>query len=171
MSACTRAAAVVNSRCTKILLIPYLDRHLVGARAVSTHFHWPDPALSRAGIPSPLPRPASLRTQHALRRFAHGDAPGSNLLDGRIAAAQPLGCAVARATVLPKGDIPNAPTAAFRCARLASARGAGRHPTNRYFRRRENMTYALCPITVRKALEKIPGVAETKVDFDRKLQR
>jgi len=33
------------------------------------------------------------------------------------------------------------------------------------------MTYALCPITVRKALEKIPGVAETKVDFDRKLQR
>jgi hypothetical protein len=76
-------------------------------------------------------RLASLRTQHALRRFAHGDAPASNLQDGRIAAAQPLGCAVARAAVLLKGDIPNAPTAAFRCARLAPARGAGRHPTNR----------------------------------------
>ena len=32
----------------------------------------------------------------------------------------------------------------------------------------KNMTCLLCPITVRKALEKIPGVADAKVDFDRK---
>ena len=32
----------------------------------------------------------------------------------------------------------------------------------------KNMTCALCPITVRKALEKVPGVADAKVDFDRK---
>jgi mercuric ion binding protein len=30
----------------------------------------------------------------------------------------------------------------------------------------ENMTCAACPITVRKALEKVPGVAKVKVDFD-----
>jgi mercuric ion binding protein len=32
----------------------------------------------------------------------------------------------------------------------------------------KNMTCTLCPITVRKALEKVPGVADAKVDFDRK---
>ncbi len=30
----------------------------------------------------------------------------------------------------------------------------------------ENMSCATCPITVRKALEKVPGVAQAKVDFD-----
>ncbi len=30
----------------------------------------------------------------------------------------------------------------------------------------ENMTCAACPITVRKALEKVPGVTKVKVDFD-----
>lgn len=32
----------------------------------------------------------------------------------------------------------------------------------------ENMTCAACPITVRKSLEKVPGVAKAKVDFDTK---
>jgi mercuric ion binding protein len=32
----------------------------------------------------------------------------------------------------------------------------------------ENMSCAACPITVRKALEKVPGVARAKVDFDTK---
>lgn len=32
----------------------------------------------------------------------------------------------------------------------------------------KNMTCTLCPITVRKALEKVPGVANAKVDFDKK---
>jgi periplasmic mercuric ion binding protein len=31
-----------------------------------------------------------------------------------------------------------------------------------------NMTCAICPITVRKALEKVPGVKDAKVDFDKK---
>ena len=30
------------------------------------------------------------------------------------------------------------------------------------------MTCPLCPITVRKALEKVPGVTEAKVDLDKK---
>ena len=32
----------------------------------------------------------------------------------------------------------------------------------------QNMTCALCPITVRKALEKVNGVANVKVDLDTK---
>lgn len=32
----------------------------------------------------------------------------------------------------------------------------------------ENMSCATCPITVRKALEKVPGVTKVKVDFDTK---
>jgi len=32
----------------------------------------------------------------------------------------------------------------------------------------QNMTCAVCPITVKKALEKVPGVTEAKVDFDKK---
>jgi periplasmic mercuric ion binding protein len=32
----------------------------------------------------------------------------------------------------------------------------------------KNMTCAVCPITVKKALERVPGVTDAKVDFDRK---
>jgi mercuric ion binding protein len=32
----------------------------------------------------------------------------------------------------------------------------------------QNMTCGLCPITVKKALERVPGVADAKVDFDRR---
>ena len=33
----------------------------------------------------------------------------------------------------------------------------------------QNMTCAVCPITVKKALEKVPGVTDAKVDFDKKI--
>ena len=32
----------------------------------------------------------------------------------------------------------------------------------------QNMTCEVCPITIRKALDKVPGVAAVKVDFDKK---
>jgi mercuric ion binding protein len=32
----------------------------------------------------------------------------------------------------------------------------------------ENMTCELCPITVKKALDKVPGVAATKIDLTKK---
>ena len=32
----------------------------------------------------------------------------------------------------------------------------------------QNMTCGLCPVTVKKSLEKVPGVADAKVDFDKK---
>ncbi|EBO5316980.1 mercury resistance system periplasmic binding protein MerP [Ralstonia insidiosa] len=32
----------------------------------------------------------------------------------------------------------------------------------------QNMTCELCPITVKKSLEKVPGVSAVKVDFDKK---
>lgn len=32
----------------------------------------------------------------------------------------------------------------------------------------QNMTCSMCSITIRKALEKVPGVIEAKVDYDRK---
>ena len=32
----------------------------------------------------------------------------------------------------------------------------------------QNMTCPLCPVTVRKALQRVPGVEDAKVDFDHK---
>ena len=32
----------------------------------------------------------------------------------------------------------------------------------------QNMTCALCPITVRQSLEQVPGVASAKIDLDKK---
>lgn len=32
----------------------------------------------------------------------------------------------------------------------------------------QNMTCGLCPVTVKKSLDKVPGVSEAKVDFDKK---
>jgi mercuric ion binding protein len=33
----------------------------------------------------------------------------------------------------------------------------------------QNMTCELCPVTVKKSLEKVPGVNAVKVDFDKKI--
>ena len=33
----------------------------------------------------------------------------------------------------------------------------------------QNMTCAVCPITVQKALEKVPGVTEVKINFDSRI--
>lgn len=32
----------------------------------------------------------------------------------------------------------------------------------------QNMTCALCPVTVKKSLQDVPGVTQVKVDFDKK---
>jgi mercuric ion binding protein len=32
----------------------------------------------------------------------------------------------------------------------------------------QNMTCAVCPITVKKALQRVPGVMDAKVDFDKR---
>ena len=32
----------------------------------------------------------------------------------------------------------------------------------------QNMTCAVCPITVKKALQRVPGVTDAKVDFDKR---
>jgi mercuric ion binding protein len=34
-----------------------------------------------------------------------------------------------------------------------------------------NMTCAVCPITIKKALERVPGVSDAKVDFEKKTAR
>jgi mercuric ion transport protein len=95
-----------------------------------------------------------------------GDAPASNLLDGRVAAARPLGCAVARAAVLLKGDI----LCADCCFPLRSLCSRSRRwqasckplPS----------TWKTWPVRFALSrsgtLEKVPGVADAKVDFDRK---
>lgn len=33
----------------------------------------------------------------------------------------------------------------------------------------QNMTCGICPMTVKKALERVPGVTDAKVDFDKKI--
>jgi mercuric ion binding protein len=32
----------------------------------------------------------------------------------------------------------------------------------------QNMTCGLCPVTVRKSLEQVPGVSQARIDFERK---
>lgn len=32
----------------------------------------------------------------------------------------------------------------------------------------QNMTCSVCPITVKKSLQKVPGVSDARIDFDRK---
>lgn len=32
----------------------------------------------------------------------------------------------------------------------------------------QNMTCSLCPLTVRKSLEKVPGVSQARIDFEKK---
>jgi mercuric ion binding protein len=32
----------------------------------------------------------------------------------------------------------------------------------------QNMTCGLCPVTIKKALERVPGVSQARIDFDKK---
>jgi mercuric ion binding protein len=32
----------------------------------------------------------------------------------------------------------------------------------------QNMTCGLCPVTIKKSLEKVPGVSQARIDFDKK---
>ncbi|TAN53680.1 MAG: mercury resistance system periplasmic binding protein MerP [Methylococcaceae bacterium] len=52
------------------------------------------------------------------------------------------------------------------CALLIAAVSAG--PLQTIVLDVQNMTCQLCPLTVRKALQKVPGVAEVSVDFAHK---
>jgi periplasmic mercuric ion binding protein len=74
---------------------------------------------------------------------------------------------VARAAILLKGTFAMRRlllAAALALSPLAALAGAPRTVTLDV----KNMTCAVCPITVRKALEKAPGVVRVKVDLDAK---
>jgi len=51
---------------------------------------------------------------------------------------------------------------------LLAAHAARAAPPHTVILSVENMTCSTCPIVVRKALEKVPGVSATNVDFDKK---
>jgi mercuric ion binding protein len=51
---------------------------------------------------------------------------------------------------------------------LAAAPLAGHTATRTVHLAVENMTCAACPITVKKALERVPGVARVEVSYERK---
>jgi mercuric ion binding protein len=72
---------------------------------------------------------------------------------------------VARPAVLLK-EINHAQTADRRAFRLA-LRGAGGSPKTVTLDV-QNMTCGLCPITVKKSLEKVSGVSDVQVNFDQK---
>jgi len=74
---------------------------------------------------------------------------------------------MARAAILLKGNFAMRRlllAAALALSPLAALAGAPRTVTLDV----KNMTCAVCPITVRKALEKAPGVVRVKVDLDAK---
>jgi mercuric ion binding protein len=51
---------------------------------------------------------------------------------------------------------------------LLAAGVASAAPPNTVTLAVENMTCGTCPIVVRKALERVPGVSSTTIDFDKK---
>jgi len=51
---------------------------------------------------------------------------------------------------------------------LLSAGPAGATPPHTVTLGVENMTCGTCPIVVKKALERVPGVSATTIDFDKK---
>jgi periplasmic mercuric ion binding protein len=51
---------------------------------------------------------------------------------------------------------------------LLAAGVASAAPPNTVTLAVENMTCGTCPIVVRKALERVPGVSSTSIDFDKK---
>jgi periplasmic mercuric ion binding protein len=137
------------------------------ARTVPSVFYRTNASLPRLRVPSPLFRTSSLYARSSLRQSAHLGTPALGILDRYGPGARPHFRTVASATILLiMRSLKNRLVLLSALVALPFSLFAGTLQTVTL--EVKNMTCAVCPITVKKALEKVPGVTDAKVDFDKR---
>ena len=144
-----------------------LDRLFNCPRTVPTDFYRIDAAFPRARFPSRLFGASSLFTRFPMRQPGCFKTSKAGILDRYGSSAWPNRSSLACPTVLSimKGAM----------KRFALIGAIVALPSILFGRTLQtvtldvqNMTCAVCPITVKKALERVSGVTDVKVDFDKK---
>jgi periplasmic mercuric ion binding protein len=145
-----------------------LDRLSDCAGTLSPDFYRINGAVPGRRFPSPLSGTPSLYAWVGLRESAHVKTPARDILDRCDTGAWPDRHTVACPAIL----------LTMRSTRFILIIGVIALPWTLFAGNLEtvaldvkNMTCALCPITVKKALEKVPGVTRAEVDFNKKTAR
>jgi mercuric ion binding protein len=141
-----------------------VDRLPHCARTIPTDFCRIDTVVSWVRLLSSLFGAARLFAWICLREPAHSKTPTVGILDRYSRSARPHRCTLVCPTVLLIMKSLMNRFVLIIALPFTLFAGALQTVTLDV----QNMTCAVCPITVRKALERVPGVTDAKVDFDKK---
>jgi periplasmic mercuric ion binding protein len=137
------------------------------ARTIPTDFYRIDTAVPWVRLLSSLFEASRLFTWIRVRESAHFKTPTPGILDRRGPGTWSNRCALGCPTVLLiMKTLMNRFVLIGALVALPFGLFAGTLQTVTLDV--QNMTCAVCPITVKKALERVPGVTDAKVDFDKK---
>lgn len=128
-------------------------------------------AVLRPRVPQALPAPSILCRRCRMRRSARTPTSADRVLGSKRPDAGPAGHTVGRSTVLLKGESIMRRSAAFVALAALAITPAFAGAPQTVVLDVQNMTCALCPLTVKKSLQQVPGVADAKVDLDQKTAR
>src|SRR5882724_3363600 len=145
-----------------------LDQQPDGAGALPADLHWADASVSGSGVPQALSCTAGVRTREILREPGNRQASAHRLLDRERSAARSACGAFGGPLALPIGEFLTRILAAIAAliVTLATPVFAGSPQT--VVLDVQNMTCSLCPITVKKSLQRVAGVMDAKVDLGKK---
>jgi mercuric ion binding protein len=154
---------VTSTRCKRCV-----DQLPHRARTIPTDFYWIDPAVPWVRLLSSLFEASRLFTWIRVRESAHFKTPTPGILDRRGPGAWSNRCALGCPTVLLIMKPPIDRLLLIGALVFALPFGLFAGTLQTVTLDVHNMTCAVCPITVKKALERVAGVTDAKVDFDKK---
>jgi mercuric ion binding protein len=123
--------------------------------------------LPGAGLAALVPPAASLRARSGVRRAGRPQAATADFLDRRRAAPRIVVGAPAGTALPPKGLLMRQSIVSLLLAAISPAASLAATPQTAVLDV-QNMTCELCPVTVRKSLEKVQGVSQARIDFAKK---
>jgi periplasmic mercuric ion binding protein len=138
------------------------------ARTIPTDFYRIDTAVPWVRLLSSLFEASSLFTWIRVRESAHFKTPTPGILDRRGPGAWSNRCALGCPTVLLIMKTLMNRFVLIGALAFALPFGSFAGTLQTVTLDVQNMTCAVCPITVKKALERVAGVTDAKVDFDKK---
>jgi periplasmic mercuric ion binding protein len=138
------------------------------ARTIPADFYWIDTAVPWVRLLSSLFEASRLFTWIRVRESAHFKTPTPGILDRRGPGAWSNRCALGCPTVLLIMKTLMNRFVLIGALVFALPFGLFAGTLQTVTLDVQNMTCAVCPITVKKALERVAGVTDAKVDFDKK---
>src|SRR5262249_52155331 len=145
-----------------------MGRESHGARALPAGIHWRHRVVFRPRVPEALPGASRLCGRRLVLEFRYRSTAAYRVLGRRGPDAGPDRRAMGRPALLLTGESNMRwPVALAALAWLAATSALAGAPQTVVLDV-QNMTCALCPVTVKKSLQQVPGVADAKIDLEKK---